>query len=82
MLVLVTIFLATFLIAVTTIWLYRSVSGWQGFKANVGSRKDMGTSLELSAQQGFISLFASSREVVKTKKLRSPRDGIKAPWGW
>jgi hypothetical protein len=82
MLELVTILLASLLTATTTIWLYRSLAGWQGFKNNVGSRKDTGTSLKPSAQQGFISLFSSSREVAKTKRLRSPRNSIKAPWGW
>mgnify|MGYP001813139412 CR=1 FL=1 len=86
MLALITIFLATFLIAVTVIWLYRSIAGWQGFSDGVGSRKqqtkNMRPNMKLSAQQGFISMFSSSREVARAKKLRSPKDGIKAPWGW
>jgi hypothetical protein len=82
MLELVTIFLASLLTATTTIWLYRFLAGWEGLKAGVGSRKDMGTGLKLSPQQGFIAPFASSRGVVKTKRLRSPRNSIKAPWGW
>ena len=84
MLALVTIFLATLLIALTTIWLYRSIAGWQGFKGDVIVKRSKGSKagLKLSAQQGFIALFASSNETVKHKRLRSPKHGIKAPWGW
>jgi hypothetical protein len=87
MLALVTIFLATLLIAAATIWLYRSLAGWQGFKHSVGVpgvQRPTGSKagLKLSAQQGFISLFGSSKEAVRNKRLRSPKNGIKAPWGW
>ena len=85
MLALITIFLATLLIATTTIWLYRSLAGWQGFKGGVSSvqrPKGSKAGLKLSAQQGFIALFASSKETVRNKRLRSPKHGIKAPWGW
>jgi len=84
MLALIIIFLATLLIAATTIWLYRSLAGWQGFKGRVSLQqpKSSKAGLKLSAQQGFIALFASSKETVKHKRLRSPRHGIKAPWGW
>ena len=86
MLALITIFLATFLVAVTVIWLYRSIAGWQGFTDSVQGRKTQTKNprpnMKLSAQQGFISMFSSSREAARSKKLRSPKDGIKAPWGW
>lgn len=86
MLAMITIFVATFLVAVTVIWLYRSIAGWQGFANSVASpdrqTKNMRSNMKLSAQQGFISMFSSSREAARSKKLRSPKDGIKAPWGW
>ena len=84
MLALGTIFLASLLTAATTIWLYRSLAGWQGLKGSVGVQRSKGSKagLKLSAQQGLISLFASSNETVKHKRLRSPKHGIKAPWGW
>lgn len=84
MLALVSIFLATLLVAVATIWLYRSLAGWQGLKGGVDEKSPKGSKagLKLSAQQGFISPFASSKGMIKYKRLRSPEDGIKAPWGW
>ncbi len=84
MLALVTIFLVTLLIATATIWLYRSLTGWQGFKGGVAvqSSKRSKAGSKLSVQQGFISLFAPSKESVKHRRLRSPKNGIKAPWGW
>lgn len=84
MLALVSLFLATLLIALTTIWLYRSLAGWQGFRRDVSasSSKDSGVGFKPGSQKGFTSLFVSSREMVRNKTLRSPKNGIKAPWGW
>jgi hypothetical protein len=83
MLELVTIFVTTLLIAATTIWMYRSLAGWQGFKRNVQTQKGKNTAgMKLRVQQGFISMFSTSHEKARNKRLRSPKDGIKAPWGW
>jgi hypothetical protein len=83
MLAFVTIFVATLLIAATTIWMYRSFAGWQGFKRNVQTQKGKNTAgMKFRVQQGFISMFSTSHENARNKRLRSPKDGIKAPWGW
>ena len=84
MLALVTIFVATLLIAATTIWMYRSLAGRQGFRRNVQTQKGKNTAgMKLRVQQeGFISLFYTSHKNARNKRLRSPKDGIKAPWGW
>jgi len=83
MLALVTIFVATLLIAATTIWMYRSLAGWQGFKRNVQTQKGKNTAgMKLRVQQGFVSMFSTSYENARNKRLRSPIGGIKAPWGW
>jgi hypothetical protein len=83
LLALVTIFVATLLIATTTIWMFRSLAGWQGFKRNVQTQKGKNTAgMKLGLQHGFISMFSTSYENARNKRLRSPKDGIKAPWGW
>jgi cytochrome c oxidase assembly protein Cox11 len=82
MLALVTIFLTTFLIAFVAVHLYRAVAGWQGLKQAVVGRENKATSTTLKAQMGFITLMGPSRKKAKSVRLRSPKDGIKAPWGW
>ena len=83
MLALVTIFVATLLIATTTIWIYRSLAGWQGFKRNAHTQKVKNTAgMKLGVQQGFISMFSTSYGNARNRRLRSPKGGIKAPWGW
>ncbi len=88
MLALVTIFLATLLIAVVSIRLYRAVSGWQGVNSVVVARRRRTTGAKLRPQQGFVSLkglisqFATARPRIKTVKLRNTTGTIKAPWGW
>jgi hypothetical protein len=83
MLALVTIFIASCLIALTIIWMYRLLAGWQGLKSNVPTQKGKNTvGMKLNVQQGFISMFSTSHENARNKRLRSPKDGIKAPWGW
>ena len=83
MLNLLTIFIASFLMAVTTIWMYRSLEGRQGFKGNLQIQKGKNTvGMKSRVQQGFISMFSTPHENARYKRLRSPQDGIKTPWGW
>ena len=82
MLTLVSIFLATLLLAVVVIWLYRAVSGWHGFKQTVVGHSRTTVRMKLRAQQGYISLIPPKRTEVKKVKPRTTKGGIKAPWGW
>lgn len=83
MLALVTIFLATLLISVCTIWMYRIVSGWKGFKQTVVARRGPVVRMKLRAQQGYISLVsAPSRQKARPVRLRRSTGTLKAPWGW
>ena len=83
MLALVTIFLATLLISVVSIWLYRTVSGWKGFNQTVVVRRGPTMRMKLSAQQGYISLMtAPSQQKTRPARLRRHTGTIKAPWGW
>ena len=85
MLGLVTIFLATFLIAALAVWLYRLIFGWSYRKIAVVGRQRR-SMMKLSAQQGYISLIPkslkSSRQPVRRVVLNKSRGGLKAPWGW
>lgn len=85
MLGLVTIFLATFLIAALAVWLYRLIFGWSYRKIAVVGRQQR-SMMKLSAQQGYISLIPksleSARQPVRRVVLNRSRGGLKAPWGW
>jgi hypothetical protein len=82
MLALATIFLATFLIASIAVSLYRKISGWHGFNETLVGRPGATMLIQIKAQQGYISLVPASREHANRIRLRSPKGGIKAPWGW
>lgn len=82
MLTLVSFFLVALIASATAIWLYRKISGWQGFTRVVVGRSQSTDRMKIELQQGFISLVSSPREQVKNVKLHSPRGGIKTPWGW
>jgi len=82
MLALVSIFLTTLLIATTAVWIYRTISGWHGFNEAVFGRSGTTMQMTISAQQGFITLNPAPRDRVRRIKLRSPKGGLKAPWGW
>lgn len=84
MLALVIIFLATLLISVVTIWLYRTVTSWKGFNNTaVVARRGPAVRMKLKAQQGYISLIsAPSLQKAKPVRLRRSTGTIKAPWGW
>ena len=83
MLALITIFLATFLISAAAVWVYRMLSGWQGFSQSVVGRKQTTIRMKLKPQQGFISLMGTLRQQkAKSVRLRNSSGTIKAPWGW
>jgi len=82
MLALVTIFLFTFLVAFIAVRLYRVVAGWQGFRNPVVEQQSKPSRMSLKAQLGFISLISEPKQKAKLVRLRSPKNGIKAPWGW
>lgn len=82
MLALVAIFLITFAISVTAIWLYRKVSAWEGISTSLVGRTRPATRMKIGLQQGFISMPSKSRNQAKNVTLRVPRGGIKTPWGW
>ena len=79
MLVYIALILITLIISTIAVWMYRSVSNWQGSRQNVMGNPGTAIRPKLKAQQGFISL---SRESAKRKTLPSPKGGYKAPWGW
>jgi hypothetical protein len=82
MLALATIFLITFAVSAATVWLYRRISGWHGFTESlVGSSRPV-NKMKIGLQQGFISMALRSGEQARSVRLRSPRGGIKTPWGW
>lgn len=86
MLALVIIFLATFLLAACTVWLYRLIFSWKGANYRLVGRPRTTMKMRLSAQQGYITLSPQlkkySQEPVRVVKLRTVRGGVKAPWGW
>jgi len=83
MLDLVTHFLFTFLIALIAVRLYRAVAGWQGFWRPVVEQQNKPSRMSLKAKLGFfISLISEPKQKAKVVRLRSPKNGVKAPWGW
>ena len=82
MLTLITVFLSTLIIAAIAVSLYRLVSYWRGFNKPIAGILENTTRIRPQVQQGFKTLTAFSRGSAKPKKLRSPKDGIKSPWGW
>jgi len=82
MLALISIFLGTFLIAAIAVRLYRAVAGWQGFRQVLVGREKKTTRTTLKAQMGYITLMAAPRQKARAIRLRSPKGGIKTPWGW
>ena len=85
MLALVTIFVATFLIAALAVWIYRLLLGWTHKSTAVVGRQRR-SMMKLSAQQGYISLipesFRPAQQPVRRVVLNKSRGGLKAPWGW
>ena len=82
MLALVTIFLITLAVSAATVWLYRRISGWHGFSEGLVGRPRPVNKMKIGLQQGFISMVSKDRGPARNIILRSPRGGIKTPWGW
>lgn len=86
MLALVTIFLATFMIAILAVWIYRLLFGLVNRNTAVVGRQRRTTMMKLSSQQGYISLVPGSLKTTQQPArrivLNKSRGGIKAPWGW
>lgn len=82
MLELLTIFLLTFVFAATVIWLYRSLSGWQGLGANLVRGLDKKGGMKMARQNGFIGAFSAPKEKARNIRLRNTSNNIEAPWGW
>lgn len=82
MLELVTIFLITFSAAFISVRFYRAVSGWQGFRQPLVGQQNKPSKMSLKTQLGFLSLISEPKQIAKTVRLRSPKNGVKAPWGW
>lgn len=83
MLAIVTIFLVTLIASAIAVWMYRKISGWEGLgDASAANNPQRGGKRKMGLQQGFISLVSAPKERARNRRLRSPNDGIKAPWGW
>ena len=82
MLALVSIFVLTLLISFVAVRFYRLVAGWSGFSGDILGRSGPNLMMTVKTQQGFITLNPKSRGRERKIRLRSPKGGIKAPWGW
>ena len=76
MLALVTIFLITFSAAFITVRFYRALDGWQGSRQTLGGQQNKPSKMSLT------SLISEPKQKAKTVRLRSPKNGVEAPWGW
>jgi hypothetical protein len=74
--------LIALLFSVTSIWLYRLVSGWQGYKHNLLDRNNQTVGKKLTTQFGYISPFTVHRKEKQNRRLRNLKGGSKTPWGW
>jgi hypothetical protein len=81
MLDLVTLFLITFSAAFIAVRFYRAVVGWQGFRQPLVGQQNNPSKMSLKAQLEY-SLISEPKQKAKTVRLRSPKNGVKAPWGW
>jgi hypothetical protein len=82
MLTLASIFLVTLMISVTVIWVYRKISGWDGFSGALVGRPQPAKRMKIGTQQGFISLQRKSNKRPKSVMLRGRKIVVKTPWGW
>lgn len=82
MLALVSIFLFTLAVSAVAVWLYRRISGWHGFTHTLVARPRSASRTRIGLQQGFISMISDHRVQAKSVRLRTPRGGLKTPWGW
>ena len=85
MLTLTSLIISTLLASVLAIFMYRSLHRAQNFKQSISSPRKRSGQGRRGVQHGFILLqmfHRSHKENIKQIKLRSPRSGISAPWGW
>ena len=85
MFTLTSLIIITFIASVLAVSVYRSLHRGKHSKQNISSSLKRVGQRQRGVQQGFISLqmfHRSQKEYVKRMKLRSPRSGISAPWGW
>ena len=80
MLALVTIFFITLSIALIIVRFYRALEGWQGSRQLLVGQPGKPSKMSLKDQLGL--LFSEPKQKAKTVRLRSPSNGVKAPWGW
>ena len=79
---LVFIFLVTITMSSAAVWLYRKISGWDGFTETLVGRPQPVRRMKIGAQQGFISLVPKRAEKSRNVRLRRTQKNIKTPWGW
>jgi len=72
----------TFLISFLAVRFYRIIAGWSGFRGNILGKSNSAMMMTVKTQQGFITLNPKSEDRVRRIRLRSPKGGIKSPWGW
>jgi hypothetical protein len=82
MLALVSIFVLTTLISFVAVRFYRLIAGWDGFNQDILGRSSPDLIMTVKTQQGFITLNPKSKDRVRKIRLRSPKGGIRSPWGW
>jgi len=81
MLSIVTIFLLTFAAAFIAVRFYRAVDGWRGSSQQLlVGQENKPSKMSLKAQLGL--LISEPKQKAKTVRVRSPANGVKAPWGW
>jgi hypothetical protein len=74
--------LVALLFSVTSIWLYRLVSGRQGYKHIFRVRNNQTVGKKTTTQFGYISPFSAHRKEKQNSRLRNLKGGSKTPWGW
>ncbi len=79
MLDLVLIFMLTSIISVLSVWFYRKISGWHGFNTILVGRNRENMILNISPQQGFITLYPRN---IAPLGVKSRIGTIRPPWGW
>ena len=88
MLALVSIFLATIVIAAALVWLHRTFFGVQNYNSKAIAKNRSRGSMKLGAQQGQISLGRQPKKSSRNAKVnaksgvRVASGGNKVPWGW
>lgn len=86
MLVLVSLFLTTFLVAAIAVWSYRLIFGSKGLNRKMAARPDVAMTAKLETQKGFFTFAPRLRDKLLTParpvKLHAAKGGLRAPWGW